>query len=146
MNFIKRILNGSEEDKPYYEMYGSSSSHIDYPNLMMYELLYEQVLAHPYYYAIEYYGKNITYKKFYEKIETSAKALKVIGVKENDYVTICMPNTPEALIMFYAINMVGAIANMIHPLSSENEIEFYMDAPRSKYILTLTMFAKKVIP
>jgi long-chain acyl-CoA synthetase len=146
MNFIKRILNGSEEDKPYYEMYGSSSSHIDYPNLMMYELLYEQVLAHPYYYAIEYYGKNITYKKFYEKIETCAKALKVIGVKENDYVTICMPNTPEALIMFYAINMVGAIANMIHPLSSENEIEFYMDAPRSKYILTLTMFAKKVIP
>lgn len=35
-----------------------------------------------------------------------------------------MPNTPEAIIMFYAINMAGAVASMIHPLSSENEIEF----------------------
>lgn len=33
-------------------------------------------------------------------------------------------NCPQAVIMFYAINLVGATANMIHPLSSEKEIEF----------------------
>ena len=26
--------------------------------------------------------------------------------------------------MFYAVNKIGAIANMVHPLSSEKEIEF----------------------
>lgn len=147
MNFIKRLMSTNEilEEKPYYDLYGTAPTNLEYPDLMMHELIYAASKKYPYYFAIEYYGKNMTYKKFYEKIETCAKALKVIGVKENDAITICMPNTPEAIIMFYAVNMVGAIANMIHPLSSENEIEFYMDAPKSEYILTLNMFAKKVI-
>ena len=49
------------------------------------------------------------------------------NVKENDIVTICMPNTSVAVVTFYAINMIGATASMIHPLSSENEIEFYLN-------------------
>ena len=56
-----------------------------------------------------------------------------------------MPNVPEALVMFYAVNMAGGIASMIHPLASENEIEFYIDAASSKYILTVNLFAEKVI-
>ena len=38
-----------------------------------------------------------------------------------------MPHRPQAIYMFYAVNLVGAIANMIHPLSSEKEIEFYLN-------------------
>ena len=29
-----------------------------------------------------------------------------------------MPNTPEAVISFYALNKIGVVANMIHPLSA----------------------------
>ena len=42
--------------------------------------------------------------------------------------TICMPNAPQTLIMFYAVNLVGAVSNMVHPLSSEKEIEFCLRA------------------
>ena len=35
-----------------------------------------------------------------------------------------MPNTPEGIIMLYAVNMVGAVANMVHPLSGEKELEY----------------------
>ena len=38
-----------------------------------------------------------------------------------------MPHRPQAIYMFYAVNLVGAIANMIHPLSAEKEIEFYLN-------------------
>jgi long-chain acyl-CoA synthetase len=145
MNFIKNLLNKDSDEKPYFDLYGTVPTHLEYPDVSMYELLYEAVKKYPNYTAIEYFGRNITYKKFYDKIETTAEALKVIGVKEKDRVTICMPNTPEAIIMFYAVNMVGAVANMIHPLSSENEIEFYMDVANSKYILTINLFAEKVI-
>ena len=56
-----------------------------------------------------------------------------------------MPNTPEAIIMFYATNMVGATANMIHPLSSENEIEYYVEVASSKVILTITQLKNRVL-
>ena len=58
-----------------------------------------------------------SYKELIDEIKKCAKSLKRLGIKEDDVVTICMPNTPESVIMFYAINMVGAVANMIHPLS-----------------------------
>ena len=56
-----------------------------------------------------------------------------------------MPNTPSAITMFYAVNMIGATANMIHPLSSKNEIEFYLNESRSKYILTIDLVYDKVV-
>ena len=59
------------------------------------------------------------YKKLVQEVETCAKALKTIGVREGDKVIIAMPNCPQAIYLFYAINLVGGIANMVHPLSAE---------------------------
>jgi long-chain acyl-CoA synthetase len=95
--------------------------------------------------AIEYFNTEITYVDFVNRIKKCARSLKKIGVEEDDCVTICMPNTPEAVIMFYAVNMVGAVANMIHPLSSENEINFYLNKASSKVILTIDMCYPKVL-
>ena len=55
-----------------------------------------------------------------------------------------MPNTIDAITLFYAVNMTGGICNMIHPLSSEKEIEFYLSKSGSKYILCLDMMLNKV--
>lgn len=72
-----------------------------------------------------------------------ARALAAIGVKPGESVTICMPNAPQAVIMFYAVNKVGAIANMVHPLSSEKEIEFCLKESGSVVCLTLDQFYEK---
>ena len=95
--------------------------------------------------AIDYYNVQFTYKELIDEIKKCAKSLKRLGIKEDDVVTICMPNTPESVIMFYAINMVGAVANMIHPLSSEKEIEFYLNKSKSKIILTIDITYFKVM-
>ena len=55
-----------------------------------------------------------------------------------------MPNTPEAIYMFYAINEIGAVANMIHPLSSEKEIEDYLNQSGSKIMLCVDISYPKV--
>ncbi len=143
MNYIKKLFSQNKTDLIYDKI--DTKKKIDYDVGMMYEYLHNAVLKYSDLIALEYYGKNITYKDFYERIKKVAKSLKAIGVKEKDIVTICMPNTPEAIITFYAVNMIGAIASMIHPLSSENEIEFYIDATSSKYVLTINLFAEKVI-
>jgi long-chain acyl-CoA synthetase len=56
-----------------------------------------------------------------------------------------MPNCPQAIDTFYAVNRIGAIANMIHPLSAESEITFYLNISNSKVILTLDQFYEKIV-
>ncbi len=120
-------------------------AHLDYPNKMIYEYFIESAIDHPNYIAYEYFGREITYQKFIEQIAMCAKALKGIGAEENEVITICTPNMPEAIIMFYAINMIGAIANIIHPLSSENEILEYLKISNSTKILTIDVSVQKIV-
>ena len=93
--------------------------------------------------AYDFMGSHTNYRRCVEEIHACARALRAAGVKENDRVTIAMPNAPQAVSMFYAVNMVGAIANMIHPLSAEGEIEFYLNDSRSVAALTLDQFYGK---
>ena len=58
-------------------------------------------------------------------------------------VTIAMPNCPQAIYLFYAVNLVGGIANMVHPLSAEKEIEFYLNDSESITAITLDQFYHK---
>ncbi|MGN0185486.1 MAG: class I adenylate-forming enzyme family protein [Aristaeellaceae bacterium] len=93
--------------------------------------------------AYDFMGSHTNYRRCVEEIQACARALRAAGVKENDRVTIAMPNAPQAVSMFYAVNMVGAIANMIHPLSAEGEIEFYLNDSKSVAALTLDQFYGK---
>ena len=93
--------------------------------------------------AFDFMGVKTTYKKMVAQIIKCAKALRTIGVREGDRVTIALPNCPQAIYMFYAVNLVGGIANMIHPLSAENEIEFYLNESESVTAVTLDQFYHK---
>ena len=115
-----------------------------YPKLTLYEMLEDTAEKYPSYYAYEYFGKYCTYQEFIEKIKRCAKSFQKIGVKENDKVTICMPNVPEGIIAIYALNLIGAVANMTHPLSSETELEFYLKKAKSEYILTMDFVYEKI--
>jgi len=142
--FVSDIVNKITKKEPWYKYYDNDGK-IDYPDLTIYELVEKTCETYPNNYAFEYYGKKITYREFLIKIKKTASSLLELGVKEGDRVTICMPNTPVAIVTFYALNMIGATASMIHPLSSENEIEFYLKESNSKYILTLDLVYDKVM-
>lgn len=141
---IRDGINKILKKEPWYKYYGDIHS-IKYPDLTIYELIEKTAASFPNYPALEYYGKKTTYRDFIRKIKKTASSFLALGVKEGDRVTICMPNTPAAIISFYALNMIGATSSMIHPLSSENEIEFYLNESESKYILTLDLVYKKVM-
>ena len=72
--------------------------------------------------------------KFFDNINICARALRSYGVKEKDVVTICLPNMPEAIYAFYACNKIGAIADIIHPLSSPEQINFYLRENKSRFL------------
>ena len=129
---------------PWLAYYGSTPATIDYPDKTMYQLLSETAQQYPNSIAYTFQGKKTSYTQFMARIDAAARGLTAMGIGKGDRVTICMPNSPQALDCFYALNRIGAIANMIHPLSAAQEIAFYLNFSKSKAILTLDQFYNKV--
>ena len=145
MSILDKIKLGSTKVKtPWYKMYNNIPKHINYPKGSLYDIIKNTADKYPEYTAYSYYKKNKSYASFIKEIENCAKAFKSIGVSKGDIVTICMPNTPEAIISFYALNKIGAICNMIHPLSSEKEIEFYINNAKSNIIIAVDLVLNKI--
>jgi long-chain acyl-CoA synthetase len=130
-------------DAPWLKHYGDVPNSLEYPDCSMVELVFETAGKYPDIVAYDFFGVTATYREFAEQIETCARALTAAGIRPDERVTICMPNTPQAVIAFYAINRIGAVANMVHPLSAEEEIVFYLNDSNSVAALTLDQFYPK---
>ena len=131
-------------ETPWIKYYDGVREHLDYPNYSAYDLIRESCEKYADLYAYNYFGKRVKYKKFIKQIDQAAKAFLSLGVKMGDIVCLVMPNTPEAIISFYALNKIGAIANMIHPLSGENEFKYYFNLTNCEYVLCIDVAFNKV--
>ena len=129
---------------PWYKNMGDVPHTIEYHQGSIYDAVCAIAEKYPNNVAFDFMGKATTYKRFVQQVENCAKSLKILGICKGDKVTIAMPNCPQALYIFYAINLVGGIANMIHPLSAEKEIEFYLNDSKSFTIITLDQFYHKI--
>ena len=129
---------------PWTAYYGNTPVSLNYPQKTMYQMLRDTAVQYPDHIAYVFMGKKTSYSVFLRRIDRTARALTAMGIKKGDKVTICMPNCPQALDCFYALNRIGAISNMIHPLSAAREIAFYLNFSKSKAILTLDQFYGKV--
>ena len=140
INLIKQKLIKT----PWAKYYKKEDLKLKVPDISMYEALKEVVLKYESRTAINYFGKKLSYREFLNLIDKAALAFRSQGVRRGDIVTICMPNTPEAMIAFYAINKIGAISNMIHPLSGEVEIKEYLTSTNSVMLVMIDVCYDKV--
>ena len=129
---------------PWTKFYGLEKEHLEYPDFSVYKLIEYTASKHLNNISYNYYGNKKTYYEFLKQIDEVARSLRAIGVKKKDVVSICMPNTPEAIISFYAVNKIGAIASMIHPLSAENEIKNYLNISKTEWFITIDFTMSKV--
>ena len=135
---------GISASAPWLKYYGNTPASLDYPHKTMYQMVAAAARRKPDHIAYVFMGKKTTYREFLGRIHAAAKGLYKMGIRQGDKVTICMANTPQALDCFYALNYLGAVPNMIHPLSAAQEIAFYLNFSKSKAILTLDQFYYKV--
>lgn len=126
------------------DVLGEMPATLSYFNGTMYEKIVDTAKKYPNKVAFDFMSKPTTYKQLVKNINDCAKSLKTIGIREDDRVTIAMPNCPQAIYMLYAVNLVGAVANMIHPLSAEKEIENYLNMSNSVTVVTLDQFYNKI--
>lgn len=129
--------------KPWRDYYGDVPHHIDYPEETMYEALVQTAEDRPDALAYDFLGTTASYRRLVADIDRCANALAALGSKDGDRLTIAMPTCPQAVICFYAVNKLGGVARMIHPLSATTEIEFYLYLSRSRFVLALDAFYGK---
>lgn len=128
---------------PWFKVAGELPVTLSYYDGSMVDTIEATAKARPDLYAYNFFGNQVTFRDFITQIHDAAKALRAQGIQAGERVTICMPNTPQAIILFYAINRIGAVANMIHPLSGNEEIVSYINDSQSKLCLTLRQFYPK---
>lgn len=93
--------------------------------------------------AIEYFGANITFGELLKNIDIVAKSLEEYGVKKGDFVTICSTTTPEVIYIFYALSKIGAVANVISPFYSPEELMSRINECESKVVIMVDNFLPK---
>ena len=130
-------------DTPWEKNVGDVPMHLNYFDGSMYDAVMRVAERRPNGVALDFLGRSVTYKEMVCSIDLCAAAFKAIGIKRGDRVTVALPNCPQAIFVFYAINLIGATANMIHPLSAQKESEFYLEKSKSVALITIDQFFDK---
>lgn len=134
----KNLTGYPSIDKPWMKYYSEEVINAPLPKCTIYEYLWENNKTHLDDIALIYFNRQITYGELFQNIDKTASSLVSIGVKKGEIVTVAMPSIPEALYAVYALNKIGAVANMIHPLAGEQEICHYLNEVESKVFLMFT--------
>lgn len=145
MDKMKEVFSKDSHKRPWEKYYKRNERNIKVPNMSVYEYLRECNKDNMDAIAINYFNKTMTFRYFFGEVNLCAKALRSQGIRPGDVVTVLMANTPEAVIAFYAINKIGAIANMVHPLSAEEEIKHSLVSTKSVMLIAINVSCKKVM-
>lgn len=130
-------------DRPWLKYYSAKDINTPLPDCTMYELICRNNQDNLDRVAMNYYGTEITYKKFFAEISLVSGALERLGIEQGNTVTIAMINSPETIYLLFALNKLGATANMVYGSSTPEELKKYLIDAGSTVVFTLDMFQEK---
>ncbi len=145
MNIMEKKSTGYPSvDKPWLKYYSEEAINTPLPECTMYEFLWQNNKDFLDDVALRYYGTKITYRKLFENIQKAASAFYAMGVRPGNIVTIMSMHTPEAICAIYALNYIGAVANMVYMTLSDKEIVETVHNTDSKLLLVLDVAMDRV--
>lgn len=118
----KKLTGYPSIDKPWLKYYSEEAVRAEIPTGSIYENIWGVNKDNGRNIAIEYLGAKISYDGLFRKIDEAANGFWELGVRPNEIVTIALPDIPENIFCIYALNKIGAIANLID-LRSKREAE-----------------------
>lgn len=131
-------------DKPWLKYYSEEAISVPLPECTIYEYLWECNKEYLGDIAINYYDRKITYGEMFRNIENATRAFSAIGIEAGDIIVMTTITTPETIYAFYALNRLGAIANMVDPRTSIEGIKEYIIEVNAKYVLTVDVAYSKI--
>jgi long-chain acyl-CoA synthetase len=135
----KKLTGYPSIDKPWLKYYSEEAINTPLPECTAYELINRGNAGHPDDIALIYFDRKITYKQLFDEIERAAKAFAVFGVTQGDIVILCMVNMPETIYALYALDRLGAIANLIDPRTNAEQFHNYITECDAKMVVTVDL-------
>lgn len=87
--------------------------------------------------ALIYMNHKFSYEHLLKRINQFAYSLLEAGYKKDEVITVCLPNIPDAIYLLYAINQIGAISNIIHPLYNYSQMLENIKITKSRVLFCL---------
>lgn len=132
-----------ELSAPWLKYYDGIPSTLNYPDKSMADAVFDSARRHPDKPALIFNNKTISYKKLVSRIQRIASSLLALGVSRGDTVAVCLPNIPQTVYALYAVNHIGAVASLLHPLSAVTELKLYLKELNCKTVITLDILYPK---
>ena len=85
--------------------------------------------------ALQFFGRETTYRQLEEQIQRAAAGLKALGVGAGDPVAIVLPNCPQHIVAFYAILRLGAVVIEHNPLYTPRELRKQFEDHGAKHAI-----------
>ena len=142
-NILGPMTGYASIDNPWLKYYNENNIDKERLNCSAYDYMKHYNINNLSYNAINYMGNIITYKELLDKIDEVTKSLINLNVKSGDVVTLIMANIPENIYLFYAINRLGAVANIIDPRLKTDEIIEIVNNNKSKLVISIDSFMNK---
>ena len=142
-NILGPMTGYASIDKPWLKYYNEKNIDNERINCSAYDFMKLHNINNLSNNAINYMGNIISYQELLNNIDVVTKSLINLGVKENDIITLISANTPENIYLFYAINRLGAIANIIDPRLKIEEIMEILNDNKSKIVISIDSFMNK---
>ena len=115
-----------------------------YPDRTLLDYLSESARKWPDRPFLLFKGSKITYAQLEKESNALAAALVAIGIRPDDRVAICLPNSPQFLIAEFAAWKAGAIACPFNPTYSDREMGEALRATEAETLVVLNRFYDKV--
>lgn len=136
----KKITGYASIDKPWQKYYSKEAITANIPELTAYQYMVSQNKDNLSTKAIMYYGKKISYKNYIDMIDETARRLYNLGVTEGEVVTVMSVANPELEVLFYALNKLGAVINLIDVRSDYKQIKKYLMEVKSSEVVVMDNF------
>lgn len=152
--YLKKLADGtiygpttgfSSIDRQWLSSYSDDAINSNIPKMKIYDYLYEKNKNNLNLVAINFFGLKITYKKLFTEIEKVAKSLSANGIKKGDIVVINSVTLPQTVFLLYALNKIGAIANLTDLRTDSNGMKHYLNEGKAKMVFTLDSCFEEII-
>ncbi|MFB8148222.1 long-chain-fatty-acid--CoA ligase [Microbacterium sp. NPDC056003] len=94
--------------------------------------------------ALQFFGRETSYRSLHEQIERAAAGLRTQGVRAGDPVAIVLPNCPQHIVAFYAILRLGAVVIEHNPLYTPRELRKQFEDHGAKHAIVWSKVVKTV--
>jgi len=144
MSREKEMTGYPSIDKPWLKYYSEQAINASLPECTVYDNILRNNLEHQENAALEYFGNKITYSELFENVEKTQKAFEALEICKGDRVVMFTSATPETFYAILALSRIGAVANMLNPLFTKEQIKERINETEASLIIVLDQLYTKI--